>query len=151
MADITVTDASVRLGKGVEAKTNTMIAGEAIGPGMAVYLKASDSLVYKANAGAIATASGLVGVASNTATAAGDPVDVLYEGILAAGLDLSGESAGAPVYVSAATAGKLTTTAPSGTGKVVAPIGRVIVASDPSKTKVLFVDVPLNAVYAALA
>jgi hypothetical protein len=139
----------VRLGKAVEAKITTYIAAGAIEHGMPCYL-ASTGKVAPARANAVGTINKLVGVSVSEATAAGDPIDVLENGLIAAGFDLSGEAYGATLYVSTAVAGKLTTTIPATTGQVVAPVGCVGAATDPALTKYLHIDVDLTAVRAAL-
>lgn len=135
MADLTVTASRLRPIEGIELRAIPMIAAEAITKGQAVYQNASGNAAL-ANASAAGTVGALVGIATTDAPA-GSAVDVVYHGRFA-GFDLSGMSAGDPVYVSD-TAGALADAA----GTVSTRIGRVFVMTDPSKTKFLFVDVQL--------
>lgn len=147
MADVTVTAARLRIQENQEARLIPMIAGEAITRGQVLY-RNTDGTARLARANAVGT-SKVVGVATKNA-AAGAPVSALYHGRLA-GFDLGSINPGTTLYLSAATAGAVADTAPSGTGNVVAAIGTVHVMTDVAQTPFLFVDVPLNAEPVALA
>lgn len=84
--------------------------------GEAVYLKSNGNIdKARANTGATMPAIGLV--AADIATTATGPV--AFEGVLT-NIDTSGLTAGAPVYVSSATAGALTSTRPTANAQIVA-------------------------------
>lgn len=92
-----------------------------------VYIK-SNGAVDLAKADAIATCEnklGLVADASIATTVAG--LILVNEGMRVSGF--SGLTPGAPVYVSAATAGALTQTAPSAVGSCIVPVGYALSAT----------------------
>jgi hypothetical protein len=98
--------------------------------GMVVYLSAADNVdIAKANAiGTIKPIAGLVNDASIAASASGyivtdGPLTVSDWTAVVGGTTLT---AGAEYFVSAATAGKLTATAPSASGNIVQKIGYAI-------------------------
>src|SRR5690349_9047368 len=76
MADLTVTAANV---VNVSASTAEGIAGEAITAGQAVYVKASDGKLYKAQCDGTAAEADAKGIALNGA-AAGQPVEYAATG-----------------------------------------------------------------------
>jgi hypothetical protein len=147
MADLTVTAARIAPVNETQYVAKTFIANGAITAGQAVYLNTSGK-VATARANATGTINGLVGVALNGG-AAGDAIEVMIRGSVY-GFTLSGMNTGTKAYVSSATAGALADTAVTGTGNFAVPIGTVVPMSDPSLTKVLWVDVNLAAVYTAL-
>jgi hypothetical protein len=133
MTDIALTAAQVSLAF-PNAQTNEIvdfIATEAITKGQAVYLLTTGKVGV-----ADANASGkqqFRGIALANA-AAGKPVSVLKKGVLY-GYTISGLNADAMVYLSD-TAGALADAA----GTMTVVCGRVISLTDPSLTKVLYVD-----------
>ena len=76
MADITITAASFVPGS--NAKTRQGVAGETVTQGQPLYLKSSDSRLYKADADLSAEASLVVGIAANAASA-GQPLTYVFE------------------------------------------------------------------------
>lgn len=100
MADITITTTAVIPGTGPLLKT--VVAGEAITIGQAVYVRSSNGQAYKADANDTATPANLIdGVAVSTATAAGQSIVYQYGGILAFGAIMTAGK----IYVSSATPG----------------------------------------------
>ena len=67
MADITITAANVKKGTGAQTQEGT--AGESITAGMPVYLKSSDSKLYKADANVTSAEAAIVRVALHVASA----------------------------------------------------------------------------------
>jgi hypothetical protein len=147
MAAITTTAAQVAIVGEVEPEIRTYIAAAAITAGQAVYLD-STGKVNLARANAVST-SYFVGIALRSVSA-GQAVSVLQRGSLV-GFDLSGVAYNGFVHLSSGTAGGLDTAAATGTGNVVAPVGRVVSMPDMGiLTKVLFVNVPYNTILTAL-
>lgn len=100
MADITVTAGNVVEGSGsVNKKTGT--SGEAITAGQVVYIKSSDSKLYKAQHDGTAEEAEAVGVALNSAPGSGQPVTYITAG----NLDPGGTVTVGEIYVVSATAG----------------------------------------------
>lgn len=93
MADLSITPTSVVPVADVNGNTSPLypsrgFAGEALTQGQAVYVKASDSKIYKADANATGSAeAAAVGIALNSASA-GQPVDYWAEGDINLGATL---------------------------------------------------------------
>lgn len=98
MADLTITAASVLLTSGTKA---TGTAGESITAGQAVYLKASDSKLWKAQADGTAAEAIAVGIALHAA-GAGQPLSYAEPGAV---INIGATTSKATVYVVSATAG----------------------------------------------
>jgi hypothetical protein len=146
MADITVTAANVAPTNDFESRP--YLAAATITAGQAVYLNTSGKVdLAKANA---AGTTRMRGIALQAAVL-NAPVDVLWEGPVS-GFSLSGLAYGAAVWLSAATAGALTDTAPSTSTQFVVPVGRVDLVTEAggTLTKVLMLDIPQNATYTVL-
>src|SRR5690606_9211859 len=108
------------------------------------YIK-DDGTAALAQADAVTTGPA-VGIATHDA-AAGQPVTLLYHGLLA-GYALG--DPGTVVYLSETTAGALADAAPDGNDEFVQSIGRVMAMTDGSGTEYLFVDIDLAFVPVAL-
>lgn len=148
MADLTITDAQVAPVNETDYVARTFIAAADLGAGQAVYLNSSGKVAL-ARSNATGTTQGLVGVTTHAAKS-GRPVEVLIQGSLA-GMGVAGLAYGATVYLSGATAGAIADTANATSTQFNVPIGRVMPMSDPSLTKVLYIDIDQSAVYAANA
>jgi predicted transcriptional regulator len=98
MADITVTAANVLGAAG--HTTATKLAGETITAGQALYLKASDGRVWKAQADGTAAEATAVGIALNGGVA-GQPITYCTAGPI----NIGGTTAQLIVYAVSATAG----------------------------------------------
>jgi hypothetical protein len=98
MADITVTAASVLYTSGPQG---TKLAGETITAGQALYVKASDGRVWKAQADGTSAEATVVGIALNGGVAG---QTITYAGDTAV-LNIGGTTAQAVVYALSATAG----------------------------------------------
>lgn len=144
MADLAPTAAQVSPVNNTEFLSLPYIAAVDITAGQLVYMNASGKAAL-AKADGTGTIQLLAGVALKTVKA-GKPVSVLFEGCVY-GL---GVSAFGTIYASAATAGAISDAAITGTGNFNVAIGRCIPMSDPDLTKVAYIHVPQNAVYAAL-
>ena len=120
---MTVTAASVRALN--EAETRTMIAGGNLTMGQAVYVASSGSVVVAlADAALTAEAVGIVIAVAQpgqTTAVSGEAVEVCVFGPVSGFASLT---PGAVQYLSAANAGVLVETAPSGAGKWAKAIGR---------------------------
>lgn len=104
---------------GLTALTNGDAATALIGEIM--YISAADTVIKaKANASGTTDAAFFANSASTAAAAVGD---FQSSGVLAG---LSGLTAGATYYLSAATAGAMTTTPPSSTGQYVVRLGKAL-------------------------
>jgi len=101
-----------------------VLAGETISQGQAVYLNHSTGLAYLAIANGTEAQSHVAGFANETQTA-GNLIQILVAGILGT----SGLSVGNDYYLSAGTAGLITTTPPSGAGKYVTNVGQAVTAT----------------------
>lgn len=101
-----------------EVVANDYFADEALAASDAVYISAADN-VSKALADSAAATSRLIGFAQ-AAAADTDPVKVVSEGVLGG---FSGLTAGSRYYLSAATAGAITDTIPSGSGNTIVMAG----------------------------
>jgi len=99
MADLTVTAASVLFTSGT--KVSSYNAGEAITAGQAVYLKASDSELYKAQADGTSAEATAVGIALH-ASADGQPLTYAAQGST---INIGATTAKTTTYVVSATAG----------------------------------------------
>ncbi len=146
MPDLTVVPAELRPIEVIENRNRTVIVDQDTTKGQLLYRKANTRAGI-ARGNAVGT-SKLLGVATSDAST-GYPVECLYFGRIA-GFDVSGLDTGTAVFLSAATAGAIADTAPSGTGNVVVPIGTVDCYTNPAKTKFLFIDIPQNATPVAL-
>jgi hypothetical protein len=106
-------------------KVKMGVAGETIVFGELCYFKASDSRWWKAKADVTAT-SGAVEIGFCVqAGVAGGVTTILKDGNINAASLFDTFTLSAPIFISAATAGKVTQTAPSGTtGFVVRVVGR---------------------------
>ena len=131
MADITCTAAKVARVHPERDEVVDLIAAEAITAGKPVYqTTAGKAGIADANASGKQQARGI----ALKSVSKGSAVPVLKRGFVS-GFDLSGLDADAVVYLSD-TAGALATTA----GTLTVNCGRVVCMTDPSLTKVLFVD-----------
>jgi hypothetical protein len=97
--------------------TNSYTAEEAVGAAKALYISSADSVSLAK--GDAAGTSQVVGF-SKAAALITAPVDVVSEGVLDG---FSGLSAGLRYYLSAATAGAITSTIPTGTGNTICQVG----------------------------
>lgn len=95
----------------VEAGT----AGAALAFGEICYLAVADTRWEKAKADVAATSAGKLGLCVLAAASDGDPTTMLLFGKARADTLFPALTVGAPVYLSAATAGVVTSTAPTGT------------------------------------
>ncbi|HEU0164942.1 MAG TPA: hypothetical protein VFQ54_07845 [Thermomicrobiales bacterium] len=141
MADITKTAALCREIEVIENRHLALVTDEDIAAGDVIYVK-SNGRAAKARANAVGTAK-IVGIATRAA-AAGTPVTALYHGRYA-GWYLSGVDSNKTVYLSTATAGAIADAAATGTGNVVAAVGRVFAYTNPTAQRYVFVDISLNA------
>jgi predicted transcriptional regulator len=98
MADLTITATSVVPASG--ATTSVGTAGEALTAGQAVYLKAADGRLWKAQCDSTDAEATVVGITLNGA-AAGQPVSYQSAGTL----NIGGTTAKTTYYVLSATAG----------------------------------------------
>jgi len=105
---------------GVGGDTQTLTAGEALSAGNLVYVNASGQ-VLKADANA-ATKAAVGFVLSSVANAASGTV-YFGSGIVTG---LTGLVAGTEYFLSASATGAVTATPPTGTSKIVQPVGRAI-------------------------
>lgn len=145
MADITVTAADVRVVFAEQAEFRNVVAAATITAGQLVYMNTSGK-VDLCDFDAIASGKPY-GIALEGA-AADQALSVLKRGYLA-GYNLSSQAYGARIY-SSATPGALSDAAATSTPDVIAAIGCVDALSDPSKTKVLRVDIQDGFNYVAL-
>jgi len=122
MADITVTAANVAASS--DALTADGTAGETVTAGQSVYLKASDSRYWLADANASLAAAATSGITLNGA-AAGQPIKIQTGGTINPG----GTVVVGTVYVQSATAGGIAPNADSTTGWFKTIIGIGITAS----------------------
>ncbi len=99
MADLTVTAASVLYTSG--SKEHAYMAGETITAGMPVYLKASDSRLWKAQADGTAAEAAAVGISLHAALA-GQPLAYAGNGSI---INIGATTSKAPIYVVSAAAG----------------------------------------------
>lgn len=146
MAELSPTVARVAPVNDTQYVARTYIAAAATDAGEVLYLNSSGKAA-KARSNALSTTEPLLGIATHSA-GAGAPVEVLSQGAME-GMGVSGQNYGVPIYVSETTAGDLTTTAPSDSTDVVAPIGKVVPMSGPGLEKVLWVDINLATVLVA--
>lgn len=137
MADLAVTPTRLRPMEVIEARLIPMIADEVITKGQPVYRKATGRAGL-ADASAVGTAKP-VGVAT-TSVQPGTAFDALHYGMMA-GYGLDGIDPGTTVYLSD-TAGFVADAA----GTIDVPIGTVHTLTDVTFTKVVFFDIPQNAV-----
>jgi hypothetical protein len=104
--------------------------GETLAFGEAVYYKTADSLWYKTNATATAT-SGTPPVGICVLAGASTTTSVLVYGTIRADGLFDTFTIGAPVYLSAATAGKIVSAAPTGTTNfVVRKVGKALTGNE---------------------
>lgn len=108
-----------------DATLLSFTSGEALTAGDAVYVSSSGT-VSKAMANAESTSLGFVGLARST-VGSGAALQVIVGGRISG---LSGLTAGSRYYLSAATAGASTTTAPSASGQQVALVGIAMSATE---------------------
>ncbi len=99
------------------------IAGAALSFGECVYLAVADSRWEKVKADSTTTSIMKIGICVQDAAADGDPTLILLWGKVRKDAILPTMTIGAPVYISAATAGLLTSTAPSAAGNVIRVVG----------------------------
>lgn len=116
MADFTVTAANVVPST---AARNTLLAGEAITAGMAIYKKSSDSKAYKAQSDGTLEEATVIGIAINDA-AAGQVVAYQTSGSLTFG---SIFSAAGKIVCASNTAGAIAPSADVTTGRRLSIIG----------------------------
>lgn len=100
-----------------------VIAGETISQGSAVYLNHTTGQAYLAIANSTEEQAHVAGFANQTQTA-GNLIQILVAGVLGT----SGLNVGNHYYLSASTAGLITTTPPSGAGKYVVSVGQAVTA-----------------------
>jgi hypothetical protein len=98
MADLVITAANVLKGSG--ASLGSGIAGETITAGQALYLKAADSRLWKAQCDGTTEEAAVVGIALHGATA-GQPLSYQASGTM----NIGGTTVKTTVYVLSATAG----------------------------------------------
>ena len=110
-----------------EIEILSLVNGEAgaITVGQAVYISGSDT-VKKAKADASGT-SDVTGFVVDTTIASSASGSIQTGGTLTG---LSGLTAGSRYYLSAATAGAITTTPPSGSGQFIVPVGFAVNTTD---------------------
>lgn len=108
-----------------ELQSMTNADAAAVVLGEVVYSFGSDS-VKKAKADAIGTAEAIA-LGADASIAAAGVGNFMLSGLLTG---LSGLTPGATYYLSAATAGAMTTTAPSATGQVVTRLGKATSATE---------------------
>lgn len=101
------------------------VAFEAVSQGQALYMRSSDGQVGKAIAGGTLDQAYVVGFA-DTSKGAGQIVKVLVTGIEA----MTGLDAGDHYFLSAVSAGSITTTAPSTPGQYVVRVGEATSGSE---------------------
>jgi len=102
----------------ITAESISLVVGENVSANDLVYVKAADSKIYKADAGAT-NKQVAIGYVRSAVTANGsNEATIYFDGAVTS----SGFTIGAPVYLSV-TAGASTATAPSTTGQLVQPIG----------------------------
>lgn len=104
---------------------------EAVDEGDALYMRSSDGQVGKAIAsdGTVENAT-VVGFADSDAASSGVEIKVIVTGIKTMPASFGTVDAGDLYYLSAATAGAITTTPPSGAGKAVTRVGEGATATD---------------------
>ncbi len=115
--------------------TKTNNSGGAMVIGNAVYINGANALLARANAQSTIRVAGLV---INTSVADGNPADILTDGILTATTgqwdaitgQVGGLTVGADYFLSAATAGLLTITAPTTAGEFVLRVGHALSATE---------------------
>lgn len=105
---------------GVGGDTQTLTAGEALSAGNLVYVNGSGA-VLKADASSEAKEA--VGFVLSAISNAASGTVYFGSGIITG---LTGLTAGARYFLSGTTPGAVTTTAPTGTGKIVQQVGRAI-------------------------
>ncbi|MCU0464061.1 MAG: hypothetical protein MUF38_05790 [Anaerolineae bacterium] len=137
MADIVRTKENVALLQVHQVEVYSLVAGEYIEAGQLVCINSSGKVV-KADAGALATARA-AGFATANANI-NEGVSVLRRGMLE-GFTLTSLAYNALVYVSD-TAGAVAD-APGASGTYRKVVGSVWAKSDPTKTKVLMVDIDI--------
>jgi hypothetical protein len=117
----------------------SLTAGEAVAVGDVVRLQltaeGTAGRVLKAQANT-PTEGNVVGVATTTAAADGDPVSVQVGGLPAIqfGASLAATSNGVPVYLDPTTSGRATVTAPNTVGQVVVHLGYLVGATGATPT-----------------
>lgn len=120
---LTLTQSKIRPLHGANVRSYT--AGATVEVGRAVYIDSSDTVRHaRANAAGTTRARGIVvageGTPAKTSYAAGEEVSVVIHGPVAGFTDMDNAE---QVFVSSATAGVLTQTAPSGASTWVQSIG----------------------------
>lgn len=132
MADVTLTAGGPKFSPSNAFRSNNVQSGISVDQGSPVTL--FDQLGFsQANAAASANCAGLAATAGEKP----GPVDVQFAGPMTLTVDqwanITGEANGltahAIYYVSAATPGKLTKTAPNGSGQFVTPVGFALSAT----------------------
>lgn len=116
MADLTVTATSVAFTSGTQT---TGTAGETITAGMGVYLKSSDSQLYKAQADGTAAEATAVGISLHAAT---DNQPLTYAGS-GSTINIGATTSKATTYVVAATAGGVAPQADLTAGQYITRLG----------------------------
>lgn len=96
----------------------TLIAGENISQGQALYIHGAEGRVFKAIASADVHSAGVIGFAKETRTT-GQTISVQVGGVLS----VSGLDPGEVYFLSAASAGAITLTPPSTPGQYVTRVG----------------------------
>jgi len=124
--DDALSDDNKYCGIAIEAGT----LGETVAFGEVIYFKAADSQWYLAKADAAATASGKIGMCL-TGGNDNDPTVILLIGKIRADAKFPTLTIGAPVFLSAATAGAVVASAPAkSTGHIVRVLGRANTADE---------------------
>jgi hypothetical protein len=119
MADITVTEASVKAANSNTAKT-TGTAGAAVPIGRSVYADPTSGKIYKAQATNNVHTANLVGVSLTEAKGDGQPIVYATEGDVTFGTDLT---VGQTYVVSPGTAGNIAPVSDLATGNFVGLLG----------------------------
>lgn len=135
MADVALTAAQVAVVHPEEAEVYSYIAAAAVTRGQAVYELAAGG-VGPADATTADGKLAFTGIALRTA-AIGEAVPVLVRGMVY-GFTVGSINCGTVLYLSE-TAGALADGTPAGTGTAV-KVGRVTSLSDPSMTRVVWID-----------
>lgn len=115
--------------------TKTNNTGSPLVIGTPVYVSANSALPAQANAQGTIRVAGLV---ADITVADGNPVEVVVDGVTVATTtqwdaitgQTGGLTPGVDYWLSATTAGKLTTTAPTADGEFVVPVGHALSATE---------------------
>jgi len=103
--------------------SNAVTAGAALAIGQCVYTTTTDDRVDVTDVSTDTAASEFIGICTTAAASAGDPVTVATQGLIDVQVEAATYVSGDAIYLSAATNGRATRTAPSASGNVVFRIG----------------------------